>query len=185
MVAAREQAVLASITYSFLLYRRSVKQQFLATRGTDEESSPLSFQRATLNEIRPYRHSITHCSLCWLLFDLHSPWSSTGISIRTLNARRGLRIVDSMAKAKKPETGEGYLGETMVHRISGAIGVVESVVEAKFGWPPEITLKLKDGSFKKGKLSDFREPSSAERKKNSAAKERKDQKNISTTEGGR
>jgi len=84
-----------------------------------------------------------------------------------------------MAKAKKPETGEGYLGETMVHRISGAMGVVDSVLEAKFGWPPEITLKLKDGSLKKGKLSDFREPSSAERKKISAAKEHK---NISTTD---
>ena len=69
-----------------------------------------------------------------------------------------------MAKSKKPETGEGYLGETMVHRISRDVGVVDSVIEAKAGWPPEITLKLKDGSFKKGKLSDFREPTSAERK---------------------
>jgi len=70
-----------------------------------------------------------------------------------------------MGKAKKPETGEGYLGETMVHKISRAVGVVESVLEAKFGWPPEITLKLEDGSLKKGKLSDFREPTAAERKK--------------------
>ena len=70
-----------------------------------------------------------------------------------------------MGKAKKPETGEGYLGETMVHRISRAVGVVDSVVEAQYGWPPEITLRLKDGSFKKGRLSDFREPTSAERKK--------------------
>ena len=84
--------------------------------------------------------------------------------IRTLNARRGSPTLDSMAKSKKPETGEGYLGETMVHRISRAVGVVDSVIEAKAGWPPEITLKLKDGSFKKGKLSDFREPTSAERK---------------------
>ena len=53
----------------------------------------------------------------------------------------------------------------MVHRISREVGVVESVLEAKAGWPPEITLKLKDGSFKKGKLSDFREPSSGERKR--------------------
>jgi len=53
----------------------------------------------------------------------------------------------------------------MVHRISGAVGVVEGVLEAKAGWPPEITLKLAAGSFKKGKLSDFREPSGAERKK--------------------
>ena len=70
-----------------------------------------------------------------------------------------------MGKAKKPDTGEGYLGETMVHRISRAVGVVDSVVEGKYGWPPEIALKLKDGSFKKGRLSDFREPTSAERKK--------------------
>lgn len=53
----------------------------------------------------------------------------------------------------------------MVHRISREVGAVESVLEAKAGWPPEITLKLKDGSLKKGKLSEFREPTSAERKK--------------------
>ena len=69
-----------------------------------------------------------------------------------------------MSKTKIPATGEGYLGEIMVHRISHAVGVVENVTEAKAGWPPEITLKLADGSFKKGKLSDFREPSKAERK---------------------
>ena len=69
-----------------------------------------------------------------------------------------------MGKAKKPETGEGYLGEVMVHRISHAVGVVDSVLEATAGWPPEITLKLNDGSFKKGKLSEFREPTRAERK---------------------
>jgi len=69
-----------------------------------------------------------------------------------------------MAKAKKPETGEGYLGETMVHKISRVVGVVENVTEARDGWPPEITMRLKDGSIRKGKLSDFREPSSAERK---------------------
>jgi hypothetical protein len=50
------------------------------------------------------------------------------------------------------------------------VGVVEGVIEAKAGWPPEITLKLPDGTFKKGKLSDFREPNSAERKKISPAK---------------
>ena len=70
-----------------------------------------------------------------------------------------------MGKTKVPATGEGYLGETMVHKISSAVGVVESVIEAKAGWPPQITLKLADGSFKKGRLSDFREPSSAEREK--------------------
>lgn len=70
-----------------------------------------------------------------------------------------------MSKAKVPETGAGYLGETMVHRISHAVGIVENVIEAKDGWPPQITLKLSDGTLKKGKLSDFREPTSAERKK--------------------
>lgn len=70
-----------------------------------------------------------------------------------------------MGKSKIPATGEGYLGEIMVHRISRAAGVVESVIEAKAGWPPQITLKLKDGSVKKGKLSDFREPTAAEREK--------------------
>ena len=70
-----------------------------------------------------------------------------------------------MAKSKISATGRGYVGETMVHRISGVVGVVESVREAQAGWPPEITLKLADGSLKKGKLSDFREPSSAERKR--------------------
>ena len=70
-----------------------------------------------------------------------------------------------MGKSKTSATGRGYVGETMVHRISGAVGVVESVLEAKAGWPPEIALKLADGSYRKGKLSDFREPSAAERKK--------------------
>ena len=69
-----------------------------------------------------------------------------------------------MGKHKVPATGEGYLGEIMVHRFSRAVGVVESVLEAKAGWPPELTLKLPDGSLKKGKLSDFREPTGAERK---------------------
>ena len=70
-----------------------------------------------------------------------------------------------MGKNKIPATGEGYLGEIMVHRLSRAVGVVESVTEAKAGWPPEITLKLTDGTFKKGRLSDFREPSASERQK--------------------
>jgi len=69
-----------------------------------------------------------------------------------------------MGKSKIPATGEGYLGEIMVHRLSHAVGVVENVIEAKAGWPPQITLKLADGSTKKGRLSDFREPSNAERK---------------------
>lgn len=68
-----------------------------------------------------------------------------------------------MAKLKVPATGEGYLGEIMVHRLTRAVGVVESVVEGKVGWPPQITLKLKDGSVKKGRLSDFRDPSGNER----------------------
>ena len=69
-----------------------------------------------------------------------------------------------MGKTKISVTGAGYIGETMVHRSSRAAGVVDSVLEARDGWPPEITLKLPDGTFKKGRLSDFREPSSAERK---------------------
>ena len=68
-----------------------------------------------------------------------------------------------MSKAKIPATGEGYLGEIMVHRLSRAVGVVESVTEGQAGWPPQITLKLKDGSVKKGRLMDFREPSGTER----------------------
>lgn len=70
-----------------------------------------------------------------------------------------------MAKSKISGTGDGYLGEIMVHKISRAIGVVESVTGAKAGWPPEVTLRLGDGSFKKGRLSDFREASGNERKK--------------------
>jgi hypothetical protein len=74
-----------------------------------------------------------------------------------------------MRKAKIPATGEGYLGEIMVHRISRTAGVVDSVIEAKAGWPPQVTLKLKDGTVKKGKLSDFREPTAAEREQVSPA----------------
>lgn len=74
-----------------------------------------------------------------------------------------------MGKLKIPATGEGYLGEVMVHRLTRAIGVVETVIEGKAGWPPQITLKLKDGVIKKGKLSDFRDPSGTEREKFSAA----------------
>jgi len=74
-----------------------------------------------------------------------------------------------MAKNKIPATGEGYLGETMVHRLSRAIGVVEIVVEARDGWQPQITLKLKDGSIKRGKMGDFREPSKTELEKNPPA----------------
>jgi len=74
-----------------------------------------------------------------------------------------------MGKAKIAATGEGYLGETMVHRLTHAIGIVESVTEAKAGWPPQITLKVVDGTFKKGRLADFREASNNERKKISPA----------------
>jgi hypothetical protein len=74
-----------------------------------------------------------------------------------------------MSKAKIPATGQGYLGEIMVHRISRVMGVVADVIEAQAGWPPQITLKLPDGSAKKGKLSDFREPTGAERKASAPA----------------
>lgn len=70
-----------------------------------------------------------------------------------------------MGKTKTSATGRGYLGEIMVHRLSGAVGVVENVVEAAAGWPPELTVKLKDGSLKKGKLGDFKEASAADKKK--------------------
>ena len=70
-----------------------------------------------------------------------------------------------MGKTKIPATGEGFLGEIMVHKLSRAIGVVDSVTEAQAGWPPEIALKLPDGSIKKGRLSDFREASANEAKK--------------------
>ena len=74
-----------------------------------------------------------------------------------------------MGKSKIAGTGKGYLGETMVHKITRAVGVVETVTEARDGWPPEITLKLPDGSVKKGRLSDFREAGAGERKKISPA----------------
>ena len=74
-----------------------------------------------------------------------------------------------MGKSKTPETGRGYLGEIMVYKISHEVGIVENVVEAQAGWPPEITLKLKDGSLKKGKLSDFKEPTAAEKDKYSGS----------------
>jgi hypothetical protein len=70
-----------------------------------------------------------------------------------------------MSKAKVAQTGEGYLGETMVHRVTRSAGVVESVTVAQAGWPPEIILRLPDGTARKGKLSEFREPSGNERKK--------------------
>jgi hypothetical protein len=69
-----------------------------------------------------------------------------------------------MSKSKKPATGEGYLGEIMVHRTTRSVGIVENVVAGHAGWAPQITLKLPDGSVKKGKLSDFREPSASERR---------------------
>jgi hypothetical protein len=68
-----------------------------------------------------------------------------------------------MSKAKIPATGEGFLGEIMVHKISHAAGVVESVTEGRDGWPPQIALKLADGTLKKGRLSDFRAASAKEK----------------------
>lgn len=74
-----------------------------------------------------------------------------------------------MAKTKNPDTGEGFLGEIMVHKLSRAVGVVDGVTEARDGWPPQIALKLPDGTVKKGRLSDFRNPSGNERAKFSPA----------------
>jgi len=68
-----------------------------------------------------------------------------------------------MGKTKIPATGEGFLGEIMVHKISRAVGVVDNVTLAQAGWPPQIALKLPDGSVKKGKLSDFRDASVREK----------------------
>jgi hypothetical protein len=73
-----------------------------------------------------------------------------------------------MGKSKNPATGEGFLGEIMVHKISRAVGVVNGVTEAQTGWPPQISLKLADGTVKKGRLSDFRKSSGNERAKISA-----------------
>ena len=74
-----------------------------------------------------------------------------------------------MGKAKIAGTGKGYVGEIMVHKTTHAVGVVESVTEAQAGWPPQIALKVADGTLKKGRLSDFREPSGTERAKFSPA----------------
>lgn len=68
-----------------------------------------------------------------------------------------------MSRTKKSGTGEGYIGAVMVHRVTRAVGIVEFVVEARDGWPPELTLKLPNGTLRKGKLGDFREPTNAER----------------------
>ena len=73
-------------------------------------------------------------------------------------------MLQIMGKQKTAATGSGYLGEVLVHKVSRAIGIVETVVEAEAGWPPQITLKLKDGSVRKGKLSDFKEASANEKK---------------------
>jgi len=76
-----------------------------------------------------------------------------------------LAQIGRMGKAKNSDTGEGFLGEIMVHKLSRAVGVVEHVDKAQAGWPPQILLKLTDGTVKKGRLSDFREPSGNERAK--------------------
>lgn len=55
----------------------------------------------------------------------------------------------------KVEHQNGYLGEIMVYRPTGEIGTAEEAVESKTGWTIEISLKLKDGSVRKGQPSDF------------------------------
>ena len=89
--------------------------------------------------------------------------------IRRLNPPGLAPTLVDMGKTKIPATGEGYLGEIMVHKLSRAVGVVENVTLSQAGWPPQITLKLPDGTMKKGRLSDFREPSGNERAKISPA----------------
>jgi hypothetical protein len=90
--------------------------------------------------------------------------SRSSFAPKTIVALKKKEYYGSMGKSKTSATGKGYLGEVMVHRISREVGVVENVVEAKAGWPPEITIKQKNGSLKKGKLSDFKQ-ASAEQKK--------------------
>ncbi len=68
-----------------------------------------------------------------------------------------------MSKTKNATTGVGYTGEIMVHKITQAIGIVDSVTEAREGWPPSIKLKLPDGTLIKGRLSNFREATARER----------------------
>jgi hypothetical protein len=63
-----------------------------------------------------------------------------------------------MSKTKMAATGQGYLGEIMIHRLTRGIGVAENVTEGNSGWPPQINSKLKDGSVKNGMLSVFRKP---------------------------
>lgn len=87
-----------------------------------------------------------------------------GTAFSRLNVERVCLILDRMSRTKKPGTGEGYIGAIMVHRITRAVGIVEHVLVARDGWPPELTLKLPDGSLRKGKLGDFREPTGTERK---------------------
>jgi hypothetical protein len=70
-----------------------------------------------------------------------------------------------MGRTKNSITGHGYLGEIMVHRVTGRVGTVANVVEARDGWPPEITLKLENGSLVKGKLSEFKDASATEKQK--------------------
>jgi hypothetical protein len=73
-----------------------------------------------------------------------------------------------MSKIKNAATGVGYAGEIMVNKITQAIGIVDSVTEAKVGWPPTIRLKLPDGTLVKGRLSNFRDATPKERKRHLA-----------------
>jgi hypothetical protein len=42
-----------------------------------------------------------------------------------------------------------------------------SVVEAQAGWPPQITLKLPNGAYRRGNLSEFKDATAAQKKKKS------------------
>jgi hypothetical protein len=77
-----------------------------------------------------------------------------------------------MSKSRKPATAEGYLDKIMVHKIFRTVGVVENVDDARAGWPPQITPKLNDGALKRGKFSDFREPTHTDREQSASAQPR-------------
>lgn len=69
-----------------------------------------------------------------------------------------------MIREIKVERENGYLGEIMVYKPTGEVGAVEGAVESQAGWTTEITLKLKDGSVRKGRPSDFADATGEQRR---------------------